>query len=152
MAREKKDKHFLHKPHYVGGNAAMKKFIAENIRYPKSALDADIEGYVHLRYDINHKGVVTGAKIISGLGYGCDEEAVRLVKLLRFKVAKNRGVRATFHKTIRIHFKKPSQKSKPTKQVSEGDIQYQYVSTNEKKKSSAPIPSAKKAYHYTIRI
>ena len=67
MNKEKKEKHFLHKPQYKGGVAAIKQLIAQHLQYPEQAIEADIEGTVHLRYDINHKGVVTGAKVISAL-------------------------------------------------------------------------------------
>ena len=105
MSKERKDKHFLHKPEYVGGPTAIRQFVTANIQYPAAALEAGIEGTVSLRYDINYKGIVTGAKIISGIGYGCDQEAIRLVKLLKFQVAKNRGVKVIFHKTIKIYLK-----------------------------------------------
>ena len=53
---------------------------------------------------------MTDAKIISGLNPVCNEEAVRLVKLLKFTVPKNRGVRAIFHKNLTIHFRLPKEK------------------------------------------
>ena len=113
MKKEAKDKHFIKKPIYEGGPKAMKKFIGENLRYPKEALENKIQGTVYVRYDIDRKGNVFDAKVIKGIGYGCDEEAMRLAKLLKFRVPKTRGVRVTFHKNIQIHFRLPKKTPAP---------------------------------------
>ena len=93
MEKERKEKHFIQKPIYEGGIKAMKLFIRENLKYPKTALENRIEGTVALRYTINHKGKVVKVKIISGIGHGCDKEAERLVKELVFSASRNRGKR-----------------------------------------------------------
>jgi len=155
MSKEKKGKHFLHKPEYKGGMAAFKQFISKNIQYPEEALKAGIEGNVRLRYEINHKGVVTGGKVISGIGHGCDEEAIRLVKLLKFHVGKNRGVRTTFHKTITIHFKKSQAKKKaPPPSPLATTIQYNYTSSDKAKtKTKAEdVPKKSSAFSYNYSI
>ena len=150
MNKEKKEKHFLHKPQYKGGVAAIKQLIAQHLQYPEEAIKADVEGTVHLRYNINHKGVVTGAKIISGIGHGCDKEAIRLVKLLKFDVAKNRGVRAVFHKTIRIHFRKPKKKKvTPSPTPAQTTVQYSYTS---KTTSNEQEEGKSSGYNYTIKF
>ena len=46
----------------------MKKFIGSNLRYPEEALKNKIEGTVYLRYDIDHQGTVTDAKVVKGIG------------------------------------------------------------------------------------
>ncbi len=157
MAKEKKEKHFVNKPVYEGGPAAMKKFIAENKKFPPEALEAGVEGTVVVRYTINHKGVVTDAKVISGPGHGCNQEAIRLVKLLRFNVAKNRGVRAVFHKTIKIHFRKNTRKAQPTTSSSTNStdktpLTYQYtLSPTSNSKEEEPSTPAK-SYTFQIRL
>ncbi len=151
MSKERKSKDFLHKPEYPGGTAALKQFIADHIQYPAEAIKAGIDGSVRLRYDINHKGVVIGAKIISGLGYGCDEEAIRLVKLLKFQIAKNRGIRATFHKRITIHFRKMEQKEKTAPPPTTTTIQYNYTKSKpSSEKEKKPKPSS--GYNYNINF
>ena len=139
MKKEKKDKHFIKKPYYEGGITAMRDFIRKNMRYPESALQAQVEGTVHIRYTIDHKGKVIATKVINGIGYGCDEEAVRLVQLLEFIAPKNKNIKAIFHKTIQIHFRLPKQE-KPS-------IQYNYVLT--KKQKPSPKEEGKS---YTIII
>lgn len=105
MRKPKQPKHFIKIPGYPGGNTALDKFIKDNLRYPKEALEKKLEGTVAVDFDFNHKGKVTKATIKSPLGHGCDEEAIRIVKLLRFNNSKNRGVKVTFHKSINIHFR-----------------------------------------------
>ena len=154
MEREKKPKHFIKQPAYPGGNKAFSDFIYGNLKYPKLAAEAGIEGVVVLKYDIDNHGIVTDVHVLKGIGYGCDEEAVRVVKLLRFDVPKNRGLRVTFHKDVRIQFKMnktaelPVQAFPPT---SEMQISYSIIPT-EKPVSQDPTkpPSTSYSINYTF--
>ena len=141
MKKQKKDKNFIKKPIYEGGPAALKRFIQQNLSYPAEALEHQIEGHVYIKYDINYQGKVVDAKVITSLGHGCDEEALRLVKLLEFQVPKTRGVKVLFHKNIRIHFRLPKPESK--------SVQYQYAPAKKKEKSTAKKQGS---YNYTINI
>ena len=152
MQKEKKDKHFIQKPVYEGGPKAMRAFISQNLRYPKEALQHKIEGTVSLNFTINYQGKVTDVKIVSGLGYGCDEEAIRVVKLLKFQVAKTRKIKVKFQKNLNIHFRKPK-----TKTVKRPDapqqINYNYVSsTNSKAETASKKPEKKSGGGYTYTI
>ena len=141
MKKEAKNKHFIKKPIYEGGPKAMKKLIGENMRYPKEALKNKIQGTVYVKYDIDYKGKVIDAKVIKGIGHGCDEEAIRLAKLLEFSVPKNRGVRVIFHKNIQIHFRLPKKKKTPAAVF----VQYNYVENKKPEKKEE-----KKSSSYTI--
>ena len=105
MKKERKPESFLQKPSYPGGPKAMRAFLSQHIRYPEAARAEKIEGTVRVRMDIDYQGKVVATKVLSGLGYGCDEEAQRIVSLLKFQIPKLRKIRATFHKTINIHFR-----------------------------------------------
>ena len=143
MKKERKPSQFLSKPIYVGGQKAMRQFIANQLSYPQEARDAGIEGTVKLRYDINYQGEVVGAKVLKSLGHGCDEEAIRLVHMLKFKVAKVRKVKVLFHKTINIHFRLPAPVD--TNKAQPGPtIRYSYTPS----KSPTKTPG----YHYSIQI
>jgi protein TonB len=109
MEKDKKKLLFINQPEYPGGMKALTKFIYDNLRYPQAALDAGAEGMVVVDYDIDFQGKVTAARVLQGIGHGCDEEACRVVRLLKFDVPKNRGVKVLFHKKARIQFKKPKQ-------------------------------------------
>ena len=166
MHKEKKDKHFLNKPTYPGGPKALKAFITENIQHPAEAIAAKVEGFVSLKYSIDPKGNVIDVRIVSGLSHGCNEEAIRLVKLLKFSEAKNRGVRAIFHKDLTIHFRMPKEPAtikipitQPTAKVvqpqqAEQEIVY-VVSLSKQKLPMEEEPQQSQSggsYHYTINI
>jgi TonB family protein len=103
--KPKSKKNNISMPKYPKGEAGMIEFIVENLIYPKEALEKVKEGAVYMKYDINHQGKVVEVKVIKGIGYGCDEEAVRLVKLLKFEVEQNfRNLKVVFHNDIWIKF------------------------------------------------
>jgi TonB family protein len=105
MQKEKKDKHFIKKPEYIGGEPARKKYVAESLRYPEEALKNNIQGAVHLQYAVGYQGEIKNVKVISGIGYGCDEEAIRIVKGFQYKVSRKHHLSVEFNKNIHIHFK-----------------------------------------------
>ena len=146
MQKEKKGKHFIKKPIYPGGRDALKKFIGANLKYPKGALENKIEGTVSLKYTIDYKGNVIESHVISGLGHGCDEEALRLANMLKFEVPKSgRKVRVHFHKDLHIHFRLP--KKKPQKKL---QMSYQYTQSAPKAKSGKEKSGG--GYGYTITV
>jgi len=134
MRKEVKKGDILKRPEYPGGQKAMRAFIGAQMRYPPAAMEAGLEGTVHLRYAIDHLGTVKDVKVLKGLGSGCDEEAVRLVRLLRFNVEKTRGVKVLYHKTIQIHFRKPETTPPPPSGM---DIHYHIIPTPK----AAPQPA-----------
>ena len=88
-----KSKKFINKAKYVGGSKALKSFVKDNLRYPKEAFVNKIEGSVFMRYEVNEQGGVHNISVVNGLGYGCDEEAKRIVSLLKYPKVKNRGIK-----------------------------------------------------------
>ena len=152
MKKERRDKSFIHKPTYPGGKKAMELFIKDNLQYPKEAVKAKIEGSVQCRYRITHEGKVDDVKIISGLGNGCDEEAIRLIKLFRFELPQiPRGLKAHFHKNIRINFKLPVQQiaKQPAQKSS---YQYTLAPPKNKPKIQPTKENKNKVYRYTITV
>lgn len=107
MSKSKKPKDFIKTPRYSGGSSAMKEFLSKNLKYPQEALDHKIEGAVIVTFKINGLGEVFDVAIKKGIGFGCDDEAVRIVSLLSFEKAINRGLITTTNKTITINFKLP---------------------------------------------
>ena len=102
---------FLTRAEYPGGKTALSKYIKENLRYPKEALSKNIQGKVFLKYEVNEKGIIHGVFIINSLGYGCDEEAIRLVKTLKYPEIKNRGIKVNTKFKIKINFELPKNES-----------------------------------------
>ncbi len=142
MQKKSKEKHFIKKPTYEGGLKALRLFIQTHLQYPKTALNKQIEGTALVEYTVNYKGEVIQAKIIKGPGHGCNEEAIRLVKLLKFKIAKTRKIKIRFHKSIQIHFKLPKEKNQT--------ISYNYTSA--KKKAATEETNSNPGYNYTINL
>lgn len=139
MKEQHREKKFIDLPEYPGGKKAFQEFIRKNLKYPKEALEKKIEGTVHVKYRVDGRGKVIETEVTHGLGYGCDEEAIRVVKLLKYGRAKNRGVRVTASMRTKINFKLPKQ----------AGIQYNYT----KKQKPEEQPEEKKSgesYGYSI--
>jgi protein TonB len=66
-------------PQYPGGDKALQKFIEKNLQYPSNAMENGVEGTVYISFVVEDNGSITSAKVIRGIGSGCDEEALRLV-------------------------------------------------------------------------
>ncbi|MEJ2594324.1 MAG: M56 family metallopeptidase [bacterium] len=69
-------------PEFPGGIQALMSFLAENIKYPETAKANKTEGKVMVNFVVNKAGSVTEVEAVKGIGDGCDEEAVRVVKML----------------------------------------------------------------------
>jgi TonB family protein len=79
-------------PSYPGGDEALYDFISKNIVYPEVAKRAGIMGKIYVQFVIDKDGSVTDVKVQRGIGAGCDEEAVRVVKLMpKWIPGKNKG-------------------------------------------------------------
>ena len=57
-------------------------YLNERIQYPRQAQDYEVEGKVYVQFVVNEDGQIQKPKVVKGLGYGCDEEALRIVKLM----------------------------------------------------------------------
>lgn len=89
-------------PSFPGGEIARMKFLQDNIRYPLMAKESGIQGTVHLTFVIERDGSVTDVKLLRGIGGGCDEEAIRVVKNMpRWEPGRQRG------KPVRVQFNLP---------------------------------------------
>jgi len=147
------EKRMVKKPFYPGGHEAMNKFIADNIQYPKEAIDNKVEGVCIVQYDIDVKGNVLNPKVLSGVGHGCDEEAIRLVKLLKFEVPKQiYKLKVTFHKTTHIRFKLNKQVIPEIPKYTEPILQINYYIQSEDSKPQQQAPQNSYSYSYTINI
>lgn len=93
-------------PEYPGGNAALYKFISDNIKYPKEAKKNKIEGKVIVQFTVNKQGKVEDIKIVRGIGFGCDEEVIRVVKRMPdWKPGKQRGKPVSVRYNLPVAFK-----------------------------------------------
>jgi periplasmic protein TonB len=67
-------------PQFPGGQKALTRYLDQQVRYPKAAAKAGITGRVFASFVIDTVGRISQAAILRGLGYGCDEEAIRVVE------------------------------------------------------------------------
>lgn len=93
-------------PEFPDGAEALYKYIAENIHYPEQAKADGIEGRVLIRFVVMNDGSVANIEVAKGIGGGCDEEAVRVVKgMPKWKPAIYEGKAVNVQYCIPINFK-----------------------------------------------
>jgi protein TonB len=63
-----------------GGIEGFTNYMIQNLKYPVTAKDAKIEGMVMITFVVKSDGSVDAVEVLRGIGGGCDEEAVRVVK------------------------------------------------------------------------
>lgn len=93
-------------PIFPGGNSAMIRYIQRNYRYPDPARNNSIEGVVIVRFVVNPDGSLSNFKVVKGIGYGCDQEAMRLIKGMPGWVpGEQNGTKVPVYRTIPITFR-----------------------------------------------
>jgi TonB family protein len=118
----------------------MDEYIKSNLKYPEAALNNKVQGTVSINYDVDVFGNVTRSKVKHGIGYGCDEEALRLVNGLKYAKKKYQGMHVLFHLSININFRLPQPPPPPPQQT----VQYHIkIESN---------PQGQSGLGYTIRI
>ena len=99
-------------PEYPGGFEAMSAFINANLVYPQEAIDAGIEGRVFVGFVVEKDGSVSSIKLLRGIGYGCDEAAMDVVrKMPKWKPATQRGKPVRVQYQFPLNFKLENKKS-----------------------------------------
>lgn len=79
-------------PSFPGGSAAMMQFIAKNLRYPKAAQEAGVQGRVMLQFTVGQDGTLSDIKVLRSISAEIDAEAVRVVRSMpRWTPAKANG-------------------------------------------------------------
>ncbi|PLW93192.1 MAG: energy transducer TonB [Marinilabiliales bacterium] len=67
-------------PEFPGGEESLFKYLSSNIKYPVMAKESGIQGTVHLTFVVEADGSISNVRTLRGIGGGCDEEAIRVVK------------------------------------------------------------------------
>lgn len=92
-------------PEFPGGESALLAYLQANIKYPQYAREAGIQGIVYISFVVNEKGEVQDVTVLKGIGGGCDEEAVRVIKSLpKFKPGEQRGKPVKVRMNIPVRF------------------------------------------------
>ncbi|MCP9768658.1 TonB family protein [Lacihabitans sp. LS3-19] len=89
-------------PEFPGGVVAMYKFLGENIKYPSAAQRANINGRVFVKFVVEKDGSIGDVEVMKGIGFGCDEEAIRVMKTMpRWNPGVQNG------KNVRVYYNMP---------------------------------------------
>ena len=89
-------------PEFMGGQKAMMEYLYKNLKYPNPAIKSGVSGRVHLQFTIEPDGSLSNVSVLKGIGFGCDEEAMRVVKLMpNWKPGKQSG------RAVRVKFNLP---------------------------------------------
>ncbi|CAG5071695.1 hypothetical protein DYBT9623_03686 [Dyadobacter sp. CECT 9623] len=89
-------------PEFPGGTTEMYKYLSKNIKYPSAASRANVSGRVFMSFVVNTDGSIQDVSVLKGLGFGCDEEAIRVVKAMpKWKPGKQSG------RAVRVKYNLP---------------------------------------------
>jgi periplasmic protein TonB len=89
-------------PQFPGGEDARMQYMVKAIKYPTAAKETGIQGTVNISFIVEKNGTITNTKVVKGIGSGCDEEALRVVKEMpKWKPGKHKG------KAVRVQMVMP---------------------------------------------
>jgi len=88
-------------PELIGGQSGLH----ERLQYPDVAIRAGIEGRVTVQFIVDKLGRPDSARVIRGIGRGCDEEALRLVNTAEFRPGKQRAEPVCVKMSLPVVFK-----------------------------------------------
>ena len=138
--KKKKRTKFLEKPKYPGGAKALREFVNAHLQYPQDAMNQRIEGVVTVAYQVTDDGEVVNPVVVKSLCPSCDEEALRIVNLLRYDKVRNRGIRLKMNSKLNINFHLAPAPAKST-------ITYSYTPSSKKSGKSGKSSGG---YSYSI--
>ena len=101
-------------PQFPGGEAALIDFVGKNIQYPQEAKEKNISGRVFVGFVIEKDGSVSNVEVVRGIGGGCDEEAVRVIKgMPKWEPGKQKGKPVRVNYMMPINFKLGNEPTTP---------------------------------------
>ncbi|WP_313381580.1 TonB family protein [Proteiniphilum saccharofermentans] len=93
-------------PEFPGGQAAMMKFLSDNIRYPVIAQENGIQGRVICSFVVERDGSITDVQVVRGVDPSLDREAIRVIQQMpRWKPGKQRGSAVRVRFTLPVVFR-----------------------------------------------
>lgn len=91
---------------FPGGSEAWMKYLMKNFKYPRTAKRSGIEGRVFLSFYVDLDGNLSNIEVLRGIGGGCDQEAIRVLKQSpKWNPGKQRGVAVKSPMTLFITFR-----------------------------------------------
>ena len=100
-------------PQFPGGEVKLMEFFKNNIKYPLEARTSETQGRVFVGFVVSEDGCIENVRVLRGIGSGCEEEAVRVVKMMpKWKPGLHHGVPVKVSYTIPVNFKLQDEKKK----------------------------------------
>lgn len=92
-------------PEFPGGDLALRKYIANSVKYPEGAVENGIQGKVYVTFVVTKDGSIANTKIARGVDPLLDKEALRVINSLpKWKPGKQRGTAVNVSYTVPINF------------------------------------------------
>ncbi len=89
-------------PSFPGGEAALRKYLSKNVKFPAIAQENGIQGRVYVEFVVNKDGKIVDVKILKGVDRSLDEEALRVVRSMPpWEPGEQRG------KAVRVSYRIP---------------------------------------------
>ncbi len=91
-------------PHYAAGDFAMNEFIRKNLEYPRQAQLQNFSGTVLLSFVIEPSGMPTNIRVLKSVAGGCNDEAIRVLAMIRWEPGCKDGKLVRVKKSIPFIF------------------------------------------------
>ena len=93
-----------HQSVFPGGWPGLKDYLQKNVQYPAEAQKAGIKGRALVSFIVEKDGSLTDVRVLRGLDYGCDEEAVQAIKAMpRWKPGGQSGILGRINLRVRYN-------------------------------------------------
>ena len=101
---QEKDKIVM--PEYPGGQAALRKFLMSELKYPAEARAANEVGEVLVGFTVGMDGSISGVRVLKPVSPALNAEAVRVVQMMKYwRPGTRNGKPVRAEMTIPINFK-----------------------------------------------
>ena len=91
---------------FPGGMTALTKYLIDNTVYPEMAKEMNIQGTVYVGFIVEKDGSVSNVKVLREIGYGLDEEAIKVVSSMpKWIPAKQNGRKVRLSMTLPVKFR-----------------------------------------------
>lgn len=95
-------------PEFTGGEEEMYRYLKNSVRFPAMAKESGISGAVYVTFVVDTNGAISEAKVLHGIGGGCDEEALRVIRnmpLWKPGIQNGKPVKVRYNMPIRFTLK-----------------------------------------------
>ena len=110
-------------PRFPGGEQALLDYVGKSIVYPEAAKEKEIQGRVFVGFVVEKDGSIGEVKLLRGIGGGCDEEAVRVIKSMpKWQPGKMKGEPVRVNYQMPIFFKLNDESKQPVNKSGESKV------------------------------